>query len=76
MRALIFLFYLSTMLNCYKPLAAPAQDDGKSKRRDRDGQAPNGHSIATKQPDLASATREDGRTPYDMRQVGVYMLLT
>ncbi|CAM9827594.1 unnamed protein product [Ectocarpus sp. 6 AP-2014] len=55
------------MNNCYKPLAAPAQNDGKSKRRDRDGKAPNG--TATKEPSLANTTREDGRAPYDMRQV-------
>lgn len=59
------------MLNCYKPLAAPTQGSGNSKPRDRDrdSQAPNGHPITTKQPDVSSATREDGRTPYDMRQV-------
>ncbi|CAM9240258.1 unnamed protein product [Ectocarpus sp. 4 AP-2014] len=55
------------MNNCYTPRAAPAQNDGKSKRRDRDGKAPNG--TATKEPSLASTTRGDGRAPYDMRQV-------
>lgn len=52
------------MLNCYKPLAAPRQDDEDNK----DGKVPNGES-ATKPVAAARATRRDGRTPYDMRQV-------
>lgn len=56
------------MLNCYKPLAAPDQDDGKGKRRDRDGKVSNGQS-AVDIAASASGARGDGRTPYDMRQV-------
>lgn len=54
----------SMMLNCYKPLAAPPQDDGKSK----DDKVANGES-ATKPDNAEGAMRGDGRTKYDMRQV-------
>lgn len=56
----------SMMLNCYKPLAAPPQDDGERK----DGKVPIGDGARMAKPDPAAhATRIDGRTPYDMRQV-------
>ncbi len=58
------------MLNCYKPLAAPDQDDGKGKRRERDGKVSNGQSAMDIEASARRA-RGDGRTPYDMRQVRV-----
>lgn len=52
------------MLNCYKPLAAPREDDGTNK----DGKVSNGEPAS--QPDPAAPPgRGDGRSPNDMRQV-------
>lgn len=57
------------MLNCYKPLAAPRQDEGKTK----DGKVSIGddgkHKVSPATPAAGPTPRLDQRGPYDMRQV-------
>lgn len=57
------------MQNCYVPRAVPA-DGEKIKQGHGDVKGPIGENGAPRRiQDIASAAREDGRTPYDMRQV-------